>query len=59
MGGGVIRDLRSTVHRLGEDFTTIVRTGVLSMGMPAFEGILSDAQIREIQAFVLSQADAR
>lgn len=57
VGSGVVADLRHSVGRLGESFDTIVRHGVSGLGMPAFDGILDDDEIRELRAYLETRAE--
>jgi PQQ-dependent dehydrogenase (methanol/ethanol family) len=57
VGSGVISDLRHAVGRLGDGFEPIVRGGIPSMGMPAFDGILDDEEIAGLHAYVRARAE--
>jgi quinohemoprotein ethanol dehydrogenase len=56
VGAGVIADLRHSVGRLGDGFDTVVRNGVSGLGMPAFDGILDEGQIRDLRAYLEARA---
>ena len=56
---GVLPDLRYTTEAVHQQFETIVLDGALEpLGMPSFAGLLTSDQVKEIQAYVLSQAEA-
>ncbi|MBW2316614.1 MAG: PQQ-dependent dehydrogenase, methanol/ethanol family [Deltaproteobacteria bacterium] len=57
VGSGVLADLRYSVGRLGESFETIVRHGVSGLGMPGFDGILDEEEIRELRAYLETRAE--
>jgi quinohemoprotein ethanol dehydrogenase len=57
VGAGVLPDLRHGVLRLGDDFETVVRGGIAGLGMPAFDGILDDAEIGELRAYLETRAE--
>jgi quinohemoprotein ethanol dehydrogenase len=56
VGSGVVADLRRSVGRLGDQFDGVVRAGVPALGMPGFQGILDDAEIAELRAYLAERA---
>jgi len=57
VGGGSVPDLRYSGEAVHERFQAIVRGGERErLGMPAFEEVFSEAEVRQIQAYILSAA---
>ena len=57
VGGGSVPDLRYSGEAVHERFQAIVRGGERAqLGMPAFEEVFSEAEVRQIQTYVLSAA---
>ncbi len=56
VGSGVISDLRYAIGRLGDDFDVVVRDGLLGAGMPAFDGILDEAEVAGLRTYLLERA---
>jgi len=57
VGAGVVADLRHAVVRPDAAFETIVREGIPSLGMPAFEGLLDAGQIDALAAYLRTRAE--
>lgn len=56
---GVLPDLRYATATVHQQFEPIVLDGALEpLGMPSFAELLTSDQLKEIQAYVLSQAEA-
>jgi len=55
ISGGALADLRLSSPDVQSAFVEIVQKGMPGVGMPAFEGILSPDEIREIQTYVKSR----
>lgn len=58
IGSGPIPDLRHSSPDIKNAFFDIVKKGMRGAGMPGFEGILSDDEIRSIVAWVRGRPDA-
>lgn len=59
-GGGIIPDLTYSTPETFESFQQIVGEGMLlALGMPNFEGRLSEEDITAIKSFILTQAKLR
>jgi len=57
VGGGSVPDLRYSDEAVHERFQAIVRGGERErLGMPAFAEVFSEAEVRQIQAYILSAA---
>jgi quinohemoprotein ethanol dehydrogenase len=52
ISGGALADLRRSSPDVQDAFVEIVQKGMPGVGMPAFAGILDEAQIRDIQTYV-------
>jgi quinohemoprotein ethanol dehydrogenase len=56
VSGGVIADLRHMSAAKHGAFVAIVQAGIPGKGMPGHEGILTEAEIKAIQAYVIKRA---
>jgi quinohemoprotein ethanol dehydrogenase len=57
IGGGALPDLRYSAAAIHHNFKDIVGKGYFAaMGMPSFKGVLDEAEIEAIHAYVIKQA---